>query len=144
MVEVKKTNQLNRVYQDAQAIRKSVFVKEQGIDETLEFDGTDGDATHYVAYAQHRPVATARATVTGEGVHIQRVATLKMYRHKGFAKQLLEAILNDPKYKGETNFYLGAQETAKGLYETLGFKQYGDPFMEVGIKHVNMKKSVRN
>ncbi|GAF38002.1 GNAT family N-acetyltransferase [Lentilactobacillus farraginis] len=139
MVEIKQTVFLDDVYQDARLIRKAVFIKEQGIDEQAEFDGTDDQATHYVAYENHQPVATARVTVTNKGVHVQRVATLKNFRHKGYAKALLENILRDPKYADEPAFYLGAQETAKGFYEKLGFKQYGKPFMEVGIRHVKMK-----
>ncbi|GAA3194788.1 GNAT family N-acetyltransferase [Lentilactobacillus kefiri] len=141
-MEIKQTDQLDNIYQDAREIRRHVFVGEQGINEADEFDGTDSDAIHFVAYQGGQPVATARTTVTADGVHIQRVATEKEYRHKGYAKQLLTTILQSPMFQDTPRFYLGAQATAIGFYETLGFKQYGQPFMEVGIKHVNMEKLV--
>lgn len=139
-MEIKQTSKLDQIYQDARSIRKAVFVNEQGIDEALEFDGTDAQATHYVAYENHRPVATARVTLTEAGVHIQRVATLKNFRNRGYAKHLLETILAAPQYAAFSRFYLGAQESAKGFYETLGFKQFGQPFQEVGIQHINMAR----
>jgi predicted GNAT family N-acyltransferase len=74
------------------------------------------------------------------GVHIQRVATEKRFRHQGYAKQLLQTILNDDRFANSTRFYLGAQQTAVGFYQTLGFKTYGQPFVEVGIPHINMEK----
>lgn len=36
---------------DALAVRRSVFVEEQGVPESLEVDGKDGEAVHFVAYA---------------------------------------------------------------------------------------------
>lgn len=141
-MEIKQTDQLDNIYQDARAIRHHVFVEEQGIDATDEFDGTDSNAIHFVAYQDGQPVATARTTVTADGVHIQRVATEKQYRHKGYAEQLLTTILQAPMFQDAPRFYLGAQATAIGFYETIGFKQYGQPFMEVGIKHVNMEKQI--
>jgi predicted GNAT family N-acyltransferase len=142
-VEFKKSTQLDTIYHDARTIRRHVFVEEQGIAEKLEFDGSDNGATFFVAYENGRPVATARATATAAGVHIQRVATEKAVRHRGYAKQLLQYLLADSQFKGTKRFYLGAQETAVGFYETLGFKVFGKPFIEVGIKHVNMEKVIR-
>jgi predicted GNAT family N-acyltransferase len=141
-LEIKQTDQLDTIYQDARTIRHHVFVEEQGIDESDEFDGTDSDAIHFVAYVDGTPVATARTTVTEAGIHIQRVATEKAYRNQGYAKQLLAYLLASPMFQDAPMFYLGAQKTAIGFYQRLGFEQYGEPFTEVGIPHVNMRKVV--
>ncbi len=140
-MEIRDSNKDKNVYKDALSIRRSVFIEEQGIDENVEFDGTGANATHYVAYVDNKPVATARATKTDEGVHIQRVATLKEYRHQDIAKSLIETILKDPQFKNQTRFYLGGQVTAVGFYEKLGFKVYGKPFLDAGIEHKHMEKS---
>lgn len=140
-LEIKLTDQLDQIYQDARTIRHHVFVEEQGIAETDEFDGTDSDAIHFVGYVNGEPVVTARTTVTKKGVHIQRVATEKAVRHHGYAKQLLEYLLGQPMFEDAPMFYLGAQKTAIGFYQTLGFEEYGEPFEEVGIPHVNMRRT---
>ena len=45
---------------DAVAVRRAVFVDEQGVPERLELDGRDDEATHFVAYDGGRPVGVAR------------------------------------------------------------------------------------
>lgn len=134
------TNTKSQIYQDAASIRQAVFVKEQGISAQLEFDGLDDQVTHYVGYVDHQPVVTARIRHISQTVHIQRVATLKAFRHHGYAIALLQGIIVEMPSK--TSLELNAQATAIGLYERLGFKQVGEPFEEVGIKHVKMVKQL--
>ncbi|WP_283679439.1 GNAT family N-acetyltransferase [Lentilactobacillus sp. Marseille-Q4993] len=139
-MEVKQTNDLDsQIYKDARMIRRVVFIEEQSVPEELEFDGSDGSATHFVAYENGQPAATARATVEGDSVHIQRVSTMKNFRGQGIAKAVLQTILADPRFRDVGKFHLGAQETAIGFYKKLGFRVTSDPFMEAGIRHREMK-----
>lgn len=131
----------SQVYTDAASIRQVVFVREQGISAQLEFDGLDDQATHYVGYADGQPVVTARIRYEDQIVHIQRVATLKPFRHHGYAMSLLQRVIAE--MAPGTNLELNAQATAIGLYEQLGFEQTGEPFEEVGIKHVKMVKRLK-
>ena len=123
----------------AHQIRDAVFIDEQGIDPTLEYDGSDAGAIHYVGFVDAIPVVTARATITDQGVHIQRVATVQAARKRGYAKQLLNQLMADLKPVVATlskpQFYLGAQLTALPFYERLGFRAVGPVFMEAGIQH---------
>lgn len=130
----------NQVYTDAVGIRQAVFVKEQGISAQLEFDGLDDQVTHYVGYVDHRPVVTARIRLENHAARIQRVATVKPFRHHGYANMLLQQVIAE--MAAGTRLELNAQITAIGLYTQLGFQQKGEPFEEVGIKHVKMVKQV--
>lgn len=127
----------------AHQIRDAVFIDEQGIDPTLEYDGSDAGAIHYVGFVDAIPVVTARATITDQGVHIQRVATVQAARKRGYAKQLLNQLMADLKPVVATlskpQFYLGAQLTALPFYERLGFRAVGPVFMEAGIQHQLLK-----
>ncbi|MCH5462325.1 GNAT family N-acetyltransferase [Lactobacillus sp. LC28-10] len=134
------TGTKSQVYHDAANIRQAVFVKEQGISAKLEFDGLDDQVTHYVGYVEHQPVVTARIRHLGQTVHIQRVATLNAFRHHGYAIGLLQRVIAEMPPK--SHLELNAQATAIGLYERLGFEQTGEPFEEVGIKHVKMVKNL--
>lgn len=129
-------NTTSQVYADAAGIRKAVFVNEQGISAQLEFDGLDDQVTHYVGYVDDQPVVTARIRLDGQTAHIQRVATLKAFRHHGYALALLKQVI--AQIDASVSLELNAQATAIGLYEQLGFKQTGTPFEEVGIKHIKM------
>lgn len=140
MVEIRQATTMDdSVYGDALAIRMQVFVEEQHVPAELEKDDGDAVATHYVGYVSGQPVVTLRTIQDGDQVHIQRVATVKKYRHHGYAALLMQRVLErmqkDPRIKGA---YLGAQLTAIGFYKTLGFVAQGPEFLDAGIKHRRM------
>lgn len=141
MVEIKKSNQSSsKVYADAIAIRRAVFVTEQGISEAEEIDRVTDATWHYVLYDdQGRAVATARMTPEGAGgVHVQRVATLKAARGHGYARQLLAQMASDARSHGYQSLKLGAQVTAQSFYQQLGYQPVGTRFMEAGLTHQKM------
>ena len=81
---------------DALAVRRQVFIEEQGVQESLEVDHHDADpaivttAIHIVGYLEGRPVATGRLLLDsspGEYAHIGRVAVLKEWRELGLAER---------------------------------------------------------
>ncbi|APX72156.1 GNAT family N-acetyltransferase [Companilactobacillus allii] len=142
MQEIKYTTDLNsKSYQDGLNIRKQVFIKEQGVSESLEISDED-KCEHVTLYSDGLAVATARFFVTDDnGIHIQRVAVLKEYRHKNLATNLLTDMIT--KIKKNSNNYkyiiLGAQDHAQEFYIKLGFKVIGDQYTEAGILHHDMK-----
>ena len=142
-IEIKATKDLaSQIYQDALMIRKEVFVKEQGVDMALELDGELGP-THYVLYYKSKPVATARTSFERAGWHIQRVATLKSYRKLGLAKRLLSKIEEDARQSKVAYLTLGAQDSAQGFYTKLGYQVVGAGFLDAGIAHHRMDKSLQ-
>ncbi|MFC6260182.1 GNAT family N-acetyltransferase [Levilactobacillus fujinensis] len=127
---------LNPCYDDALAIRKEVFIGEQGIDPKIELDGTDEDKMHYVGYVDDKPVTTARIDMLGGNrVKIQRVATVASARKQGYAGELIKQIIKDARSSDVAHIELDAQLTALAFYEELGFKPVGDLFEEAGIQH---------
>lgn len=142
-IEIKATKDLaSQIYQDALMIRKEVFVKEQGVDMALELDGELGP-THYVLYYKGKPAATARTSFEQAGWHIQRVATLKSYRKLGLAKRLLSKIEEDARQSKVAYLTLGAQDSAQGFYTKLGYQVVGAGFLDAGITHHRMDKSLQ-
>lgn len=121
----------------AAAIRKAVFVEEQGVDETLEWDGRDNEATHYLLFEENKAIGTARHRTTPEGVKLERFAVLHAYRNKGTGSILLAAVMNELPKEGVT-IYLHAQEKAVSYYLRAGFKVHGEAFYEAGIRHFKM------
>ncbi|KRM12987.1 GNAT family N-acetyltransferase [Paucilactobacillus suebicus] len=140
-MEIKQTvGKHGQVFNDAIAIRMAVFVKEQQVPEELEKDDGDAIATHYVGYVGGLPVVTLRIIKEGVQVHVQRVATIKNSRHHGYAAELLNDVLHQISADGEAELvYLGAQLTAIGFYETLGFETVGPIFLDAGIQHKRME-----
>jgi len=131
---------LNPCYQDALAIRKEVFINEEGIDPKDELDGTDEDKMHYVGYVADKPVTTARIDMlAGNRVKIQRVATVADERKKGYSGELIKQIIKDAQQSDVAHIQLDAQLTALAFYQELGFVAVGETFTEAGIEHRTME-----
>ena len=119
------------------AIRTTVFVEEQGVPEHEERDGRDEAAVHFLATASGRgPVGTGRLLADGQ---IGRLAVLPEERRGGIGRRLLDAALARARARGDRTVWLNAQLEALGLYEAAGFEAVGEPFLEVGIRHIRME-----
>ena len=125
------------------AIRRAVFIVEQGISELDDLDGLDDDAIHLLAEVDDEPVGTARLLVNGHKGKIGRVSVLPDYRGRGIGTALiiksLDVLGSQP---GVTQARLGAQETAISFYLKLGFVAEGEMFMDAGVPHREMVRSL--
>jgi len=119
------------------AIREEVFVQEQCVKREEEYDRFEDESTHYIAFDDEKPVATARWRETEKGVKLERFAVLKPYRRKGFGEAILQEVLKDVKPL-KKKIYLHAQLTAVPFYERNGFEKEGDVFEEANILHYRM------
>ncbi|WP_225046954.1 GNAT family N-acetyltransferase [Lacticaseibacillus kribbianus] len=127
-------------YQDALAIRQTVFVEEQHVPADLEVDADEARAIHFVAYENGLALATARLLPEDYGYHVQRVAVLRPYRHHGVGEALLAHLAEFATAHGATALRLGAQVQAIGLYMRLGYQPTVRPeFIEAGIHHREMQ-----
>lgn len=144
MIAFYRTNDLESiVYRDALEIRKNVFVVEQGVPENMEIDSEEL-AVHYVGYVDSKAVVTARTVNEEDGAwHIQRVATLKEYRSKGYAKEIMKCIEEIAINEDIPYLTLGAQDQAQDFYIKLGFNVSGEGFYDAGIAHHKMTKTLR-
>ncbi|MCZ2491379.1 GNAT family N-acetyltransferase [Dellaglioa carnosa] len=143
MFTVKSTRDLDgQIYKDALTIRKIVFVGEQNVPIELEIEN-EAEAIHFVGYKDDKPVVTARTIVEdSETWHIQRVATIKDARGQHLATDILMfiegfATVYDIKY-----LTLGAQDQAQNFYKKLGYEIEGEGFMDAGIPHHTMVKTI--
>lgn len=123
------------------AIRMKVFVQEQNVPEELERDEHDATAIHLLAWAQGRPVGTARIMIHGTMGKIGRVAVLRDARGTGLGAALIRAALEElRRIPGVTTAKLGAQIHALGFYEKLGFTVCGPEYDDAGIPHRDMTR----
>jgi predicted GNAT family N-acyltransferase len=121
------------------ALRREVFIEEQGVSEADEVDGLDGGALHLLAFVGETPVGTARLLVKGQTGKIGRVCVRGTARGTGLGAGLIRAALDVLREQpGVTEAALGAQSHATGFYEKLGFRVVGDEFMDAGMAHRHM------
>jgi predicted GNAT family N-acyltransferase len=116
----------------ASSIRRSVFVEEQGIDESDEWDEYDPVSVHAVAWLNQTHVGTARLLPDGK---IGRMAVLPEFRSQGIGSAMLLALLAVAKEKNLLQVRLSAQQQAVEFYSRHGFASFGEPHIEVGIVH---------
>lgn len=121
----------------ARFIRTMVFIVEQKVDESEEFDVFENDCFHYLLKVNGKPLGTARWRILGDKIKLERFAMLEAYRRKKYGDQLLKKVIDDA-FKEKKVLYLHAQLKAIPFYERRGFKKVGDLFLECEIKHYKM------
>lgn len=131
------------VFNDSLFIRKEVFILGQGIDPKIEVDDPVDNTLHFAGYVKSKPVTTLRALkLNKDQVKLQRVATLKSQSGKGYSSELIEYVSDFFRHQGISELVLGAQVYIIPFYEKLGFKAYGDKYMEAGIEHKMMVRKL--
>lgn len=129
----------------AHAVRRAVFIDEQGVPEHVEMDERDDEADHFVIYdtdAEHS-VATARLRIVDDDIaKAERVAVHPDYRSEGLGTQLMELVENEADDQGCTAVHLHAQTTIDAFYHGLGYETVSDEFEQAGIPHVEMVKEL--
>jgi len=130
--------------QAAFQIRELVFVVEQEVDASEEYDEFEDSSIHFLAKLDGAPVGTARWRFTSNGVKMERFAVLEDARGQGVGQALVAAVLSDieamPEARGKMK-YLHAQLHAMPLYAKFGFQQVGEQFEECAILHYKMQLS---
>lgn len=131
------------IYQDALSLRKAVFVVEQHVPETLEIDELEDKTIHFVGYQNEEAITTARILpLNSTKAKLQRMAVKKSARGQQAGATLIQFIENSLQQQGFTTITLGAQLSAKGFYERLGYHVVSEIFLDAGIEHVTMEKTL--
>jgi len=131
-------------WSDAQAlamfIRKSVFIEEQQVAESEEWDDEDSSALHLIASKNGQAVATARLTKKGK---LGRMSVLKAHRKQGIGSMMLVALINAAKQDGLQEIKLWSQIHAQTFYEKHGFIACSNEFLDAGISHIEMHLNIK-
>ena len=120
-------------------VRHDVFVVEQRVPESLEWDDADATSLHALAVdASGEPIGCARLLPDG---HIGRVAVLRPWRRHGIGTALMRRLIDESMRRGDGTVIVNAQVTAIAFYTALGFTVAGEPFDEAGIPHRVMHRA---
>lgn len=126
-------------------MRTEVFVQEQKIPESLEWDDKDPHAIHALAIdGVGKPAGTTGLLLHDEEAPIGRVAVLPTCRRKGMGGALLQSLVKEAKHKGARTIFLHGQIQALAFYDQFGFVREGEEFMEDKIPHIRMTLVVRD
>lgn len=119
-----------------QRIRRAVFIEEQQVPESDEWDDDDAVSAHVLVRLNREPVGTGRLNPAGK---IGRIAVIAGARGRGIGTLVLRRLLDEARRRGIRRPHLHAQLQALPFYEKLGFRSEGGVFDEAGIPHVRMR-----
>lgn len=130
----------DRARDEASRVRSAVFVEEQGVPPELEMDEHDARSLHALAYAADgTAVGTGRLLPDG---HIGRMAVLKAWRGKGVGGAILVRLIAAARERGDREVVLSAQTHAIEFYRRHGFLPEGEVYIDAGIPHQDMRRTL--
>lgn len=128
------------------AIRHTVFVVERGVPVEIERDANDADAEQHIHVAARDEegsiIGTGRIVLNGPLPRIGRMAVLKAWRRHGVGAAILARLCDEAQKRGYEKVTLHAQTHAAPFYYKHGFLSHGGEFLEAGIPHLEMRKTL--
>lgn len=122
-------------------LRSEVFVVEQAC-VFLDMDDKDQDSYHLMGTDNGAIVAYTRLVPPGliyDVASIGRVVTAPAARRTGAGRELMrQSIAQAYELFGKGKIKIGAQLYLKTFYESFGFRQVSDMYLEDGIPHIYM------
>ncbi len=143
LVRLAEPEDMEQVY----ALRREVFVDEQGVPEDMERDELDALSVHAVACAEGRVVGTGRLIPPGlaePSSTVGRVAVAEEHRGTGVGAAVLAVLEACARERGWPDVVLHAQAAVRGFYDKYGYTAVGEPYLEAGIEHVTMRKQLEH
>ena len=123
-------------------LRSEVFVVEQNC-VYQDLDGKDNKALHVIGYCNDEIVAYTRLFDQGyyfEEASIGRVVVSPKYRDKKWGFQLMQVSIKAVnEHFRTTKITISAQQYLTKFYQSLGFVQTSEMYLEDDIPHIQMK-----
>ncbi len=133
------SNELYKILQ----LRSEVFVVEQNC-VYQDVDAKDQKAFHIIGLKNNKIIAYARIFKLGDyflEASIGRVVVKQSERKYNYGHQIVKASIKAIKDNfNETTIKISAQTYLIKFYNSLGFKQFGDEYLEDDIPHIAMIK----
>jgi len=130
---------------DIMQLRSEVFVVEQDC-VYQDLDGRDENALHVIGRKDDKIVAYTRIFKPGDyfkEASIGRVVVRASERKHSYGRKIMEASIKVIEEDLQENtIHLSAQTYLEKFYNSLGFKAQGTAYLEDGIPHVGMVKTL--
>ena len=149
-IDILQTDVINtpEALEAALELRVRVFVDEQRVPPEEEVDHYDAlpeervGALHVLSCRSGEALGTGRliyAKKPNETAKIGRVAVSESARGLGVGRAVMELLHEEARERGIGEVELGAQLHAIPFYEKLGYRAYGDVFLDANIEHRMMR-----
>jgi len=105
---------------------------------------TEREERHFVVDGETGELAACCSYrhVDDQTVKLRQMAVAESCRGRGLGRELVEWTLRETNVaRGCDRVICHARAEAAGFYEKLGFRRVGEPFEEVGLRHVRMERA---
>jgi len=132
---------LDELY-DSLQLRQEIFVVEQDCP-YIDLDDKDKQCLHLMGEIDNEILAYARIVPKGISYQnyasIGRIVASEKLRGQGYGKQLVATAIKELwKHFGKQSIKISAQTYLLKFYQSLGFQQVGEGYLEDNIPHIAM------
>ncbi len=132
-----------REYEQMVALRYQILRQPLGLGFTEEELQAEKDNILIAAFDDENMLGCCMLTsINNQTLKIRQMAVQNNLQGKGIGASLMSFVENLARDKGYRNLVMHARDTAIGFYEKFGYKVLGEQFIEVGLPHHLMAKSL--
>ena len=130
-------------YEGSLSLRDNVLRKPLGISLEQEAKSSEEEAHHFVALLEDTVIGTLFLIETDSGIYqMRQVAVDQIHQGKSIGKKLVKMSENWAKDVEAKKIWMHARENAWPFYESLGYQYTSDRYLQIGIVHKTMEKTL--
>ena len=141
-MELKFIDTEHPLYEKERRLRSKVLREELGFPPGAEVFPFEDKSLHLVAVQDGDVIGCAAFHPEERTGRLYQMAVYEEHRGKGIGGKLVAELERHLRDRGFEEIYLHARHYAVPFYEKLGYEIFGEPFVEIGIDHRKMKKSL--
>ena len=130
-------------YEQVLKLRDEILRKPLGLNFSQEELESERNNMHMAAYEDDQMLGCCMLVEEDpETVRLRQMAVVDDVQGKGIGRALMQFAENLARDRGYKRITMHARKNAVGFYEKMGYKKFGDEFMEITIPHVVMEKEL--
>lgn len=139
-MQIKIAKMSSSEYEQSRVLRNKILLAPIGQPDGA-FEMHDHQCTHIVAVDESRGViACVVLKPEHEGVgRLMQMAVASSAQRTGVGSKLVRYLCEQALDEGYSEVICHARDDVTGFYSELGFVEFGEPFVEAGIGHINMR-----
>ncbi|MCP4648138.1 MAG: GNAT family N-acetyltransferase [bacterium] len=141
MIRYRRIEMDSEFYRGERELRNHILLRPIGIPD-YGWEMHDSDSYHFVALDGNYIAGCALLYPLPDcltDVQLMQMAVTGSLQGEGVGRGLVDEIIAFARSQGYKRLICHSREEAVGFYRKLGFKQFGEPFIEVDICHYHMK-----
>lgn len=145
MIEYRQIEASSPFYQGERELRNEFLLRPIGIPD-YGWEMYDDSSYHFVAVDGEEVVGCVVLYPLSDksgAAQLMQMAVADDLRGTGAGRGLVNCLVGFARSMGFTSIVCHSRESAVGFYLKLGFQCFGEPFIEVGVKHRHMILDLR-